>query len=240
MRELDDVKRFVSSNSEENSDLVNLIMPDWDELESSLVFATSVENILESEIHEMAQIIEISSRISKSVEISQSSDADSGLVDSWKLLLERVGNAESKGEILEIVSEFNQSISELREKRNPLVVLEFQYKTMKEKAELQADYGNLFLIDNALKILDTAKQMESGNPSITRIDRIEILLTWVSEKAPQIKTDLDSYNKDAFEVRAGDVLQRAKSLENLVEMSLNKNRFLPNYIEFTETLNEKN
>jgi len=81
--------------------------------------------------------------------------------------------------------------------------------------------------------------MESGNPSITRIDRIEVLLTWVSEKAPQIKTDLDSYNKDAFKVRASDVLQRAKSLENLVELSLTKNRFLPNYIEFTETFNEK-
>ena len=65
LRELDAVKRFVSSDSEENSDLANLIMPDWDKLESSLVFATSVENILESEIHQMTQIIEISSRISK-------------------------------------------------------------------------------------------------------------------------------------------------------------------------------
>jgi len=133
----------------------------------------------------------------------------------------------------------SMSMSELREKRNPLIVLEFQYKTMKEKAELQADYENLFLIDNALKILNTAKQMESGNPSIMRIDRIEVLLTWVSEKAPQIKIDLDSYNKDAFKIRASDVLQRAKSLENLVELSLTKNRFLPNYIEFTEKFNEK-
>ena len=95
------------------------------------------------------------------------------------------------------------------------------------------------MIDNALKILDTAKQMESGNPSITRIDRIEVLLTWVSEKSPQIKADLDSYDKDAFKVKAGDILQRAKSLENLVELSLTKNRFLPNYVEFTERFNEK-
>jgi len=241
LRELDDVKRFISSDSKENSDLANLIMPDWDALESGLALATSVEDILESEskIYQMNQIIEISSRISKSVEISQASRVDSSLVDDWKLLLERVGNAESVDEILEIVSEFDQSMTELREKRNPLLVLEFQYKTMKAKAELQADYKNLFLIDNALKILDTAKQMESGNPSITRIDRIEVLLTWVSEIAPQIKTDLDSYTKDAFKVRAGDVLQRAKSLENLVELSLTKNRFLPNYIEFTETFNEK-
>jgi len=146
LRELDDVKRFISSDSEENTDLADLIMPDWDELESSLSLANSVEDILESEseIHQMTQIIEISSRISKSVEISLASSADSGLVDDWKLLLERVGNAESVGSILEIVSEFDQSMTELREKRNPLVVLEFQYKTMKEKAELQADFGNLF------------------------------------------------------------------------------------------------
>jgi hypothetical protein len=241
LRELDGVKRFISSDSQENNDLANLIMPDWDDLETNLALSTSVENILESEsdIYQMTQIIDISSRISKSVEISQSTGTDSGLTSNWKLLLDRVESAKSTSEILEIVSEFDQSITELREKRNPLIVLEFQYKTMKEKAELQADYENLFLINNALKILDTAKQMESGNPSVMRIDRIEVLLTWVSEKSPQIKADLDSYNKDAFKIRASDVLQRAKSLENLVDLSLTKNRFLPNYIEFTETFSEK-
>ncbi len=241
LRELDNVDRFISSNSEENSELANLLMSNWDKLETDLATATSVDDILESssEISEMAQIIDISARISKSVEISQAAGNDSSLVSDWKLLLERVENASSVDEILEIILEFDQTMTELREKRNPLVVLEFQYKSMKEKAELQADYENLFLIDNALKILDTAKQMESGNPSITRIDRIEVLLTWVSEKAPQIKTDLDSYNKDAFKIRASDVLQRAKSLENLVELSLTKNKFLPNYIEFTEKFNEK-
>jgi len=241
LRELDGVERFISTNSDKNSALANLIMADWHDLETDLALATSVGDILESEseINQMVEIIEISSRISKSVEISQTSGINSSFVSDWKLLLEMVENAESADEILEIVSEFDQSMTELREKRNPLVVLEFQYKTMKEKAELQADYENLFLIDNALKILDTAKQMESGNPSITRIDRIEVLLTWVSEKAPQIKADLDSYDKDAFKVRANDILQRAKSLENLVELGLTKNRFLPNYVEFTETFNEK-
>ncbi len=241
LRELDNVDRFISSDSEENSDLVNLIMPDWNKLEGNLALASSVDDLLESEskIHQMVQVIDISSRISKSVEISQTSGVDSGLVNDWKLLLERVENANSIDDVLEIVSEFDQSMTELREKRNPIVVLEFQYKTMKEKAELQADYENLFLIDNALRILDTAKQMESGNPSITRIDRIEVLLTWVSDISPKIKDDLDSYNKDAYKIRASDILQRAKSLENLVELSLTKNRFLPNYIEFTETFNEK-
>ena len=177
LRELDGVERFISFDSEENNDLANLIMPDWNNLESDLALATSVEDILESEseIYQMSQIIDISSRISKSVEISQATGADSSLVSDWKFLLERVENAKSVGEVLEIISEFDQSMTELREKRNPLVVLEFQYKTMKKKAEIQADYENLFLIDNALKILDTAKQMESGNPSIMRIDRIEVL-----------------------------------------------------------------
>ena len=241
LRELDSVDRFISSDSDENSDLANLILPDWNSLERDLSLATSVDDILESKskINQMAQIIDISSRITKSVEISQSSGVNSKLVNDWKLLLKRVENAESVDTILQIVSEFDQSIIELREKRNPLLILEFEYKSMKEKAELQADYQNLFLIDNALKILDTAKQMESGNPSITRIDRIEVLLTWVSEISPKIKTDLDSYDEDAYKIRASDILQRAKSLENLVELSLIKNRFLPNYVEFTNTFNEK-
>ena len=241
LRELDHVDRFISSDSEENSELANLIQPDWDALERDLALASSVEDILESElkINQMAKVLDISSRISKSVEISQAAGVDSTLVNDWKLLLERVENADSIDTILEIVSEFDQSMTELREKRNPLLVLEFQYKSMKVKAELQADYENLFLIDNALKILNTAKEMESGKPSITRIDRIEVLLSWVSDMSPKIQSDLDSYNKDAYKIRASDILQRAKSLENLVELSLTKNRFLPNYIEFTETFNEK-
>ena len=241
LRELDSVDRFISYDSEENSDLANLIQPDWNALERDLAFASSVDDILKSEskIHQMVQVIDISSRINKSVEISQSTGGNSALVSEWKSLLEQVEKADSIDDVLKIVSEFDKSMTELREKRNPLVVLEFQYKTMKEKAEVQADYENLFLIDNALKILDTAKQMESGNPSITRIDRIEVLLTWVSDMSLKIKNDLDSYNKDAYKIRASDILQRAKSLENLVDLSLTKNRFLPNYIEFTETFNEK-
>ena len=88
--------------------------------------ASSIDNILEaeSEIKQMTKIIDISSRISKSVEISKSTGVDSKLISDWEDLLERVHDAKSVDEILGIVSEFDQSMTELREKRNPLVVLE--------------------------------------------------------------------------------------------------------------------
>ena len=112
LQKLDNVDRFISSDSEENSDLANLIMPDWDALERDLALAASVDDILESElkINQMAQVIDISSRINKSVEISQSIDANSSLVADWKLLLERVETANSVDAILEIVSEFDTNL----------------------------------------------------------------------------------------------------------------------------------
>jgi hypothetical protein len=241
LQNLDNVERFISSNSTENSDLAKILMPDWNSLKSKLERASSVEDIIESEsdISKMKQTVDISSRISKSVQISKDIGVDNNLAKDWERLLDEVKNASSIDEILEIVSEFDRSMTELREKRNPISILKFEYRAMKEQAELQADYNNLFLIENALKILDTAEQMESGNPSITRIDRIEVLLVWVSEIAPKIKDDLDKKDEDAIRERAGNVLQRAKSLENLVELSMTKNRFLPGFIEFSESFNEK-
>jgi hypothetical protein len=241
LKELENVDRFISSNSDENSDLANLLMPDWNDLKSELEFASSPDDIIESEIQirQMKQIIDISSRISKAVEISQSNRIDSSLVSDWRFLLDKVENANSADEILAVVSEFDHTMTALREKRNPLTVLKFEYQIMKQKAELQADYDNLSLIDSALKILNTAEQMESGNPSIMRIDRIEVLLTWVSELAPKIKSDLNSYDADAFKIRSSDILQRAKSIENLVELGLRTNKFLPGYIGFTSSFNEK-
>ena len=75
LRELDTVERFISSESEENSDLANLIMDDWQKLETDLALANSVDDILESEfeIKQMKMIIDISSRIGKIVDISQAS-----------------------------------------------------------------------------------------------------------------------------------------------------------------------
>jgi hypothetical protein len=241
LRDLDNVDRFISSDEEENSELANLIAPEWDELALDLEIATSVQNILDSEkeIKDMKNVLDVSARISKAVEISQTSNINSGLADGWEGLLVQVQDAQSVDEILRIVSEFDQSINELREKRSPISILKFEYEAMKAKAELQADHKNLFMINNALKILDTAKKMEEGNPSVSRIDRIEVLLTWVSESAPAIKSDLNSYTKDAYKVRAADILQRAKSIENLVDLSLTKNRFLPGYTDFTERMHDK-
>lgn len=241
LRDLDNVDRFISSNSTENSELANILMPDWNSLKSKLQRASSVEDIIESEleISKMKQTIDISSRINKSVAISKDIGIDTGLLVDWERLLDEVKKASTIDEILQIVSDFDNSMNELREKRSPISILKFEYEAMKEQAELQADYNNLFLIENALKILNTAEQMESGNPSITRIDRIEVLLIWVSEIAPKIKDDLDKKDEDAIKARAGNVLQRAKSLENLVELSMTKNRFLPGFIAFSETFNEK-
>ena len=241
LRELDDAERFFSSNAEENSELAIILLPEWENLSKNLELASSVDVILESEdeIHKIKQIMDISSRITKAVDISQSTGINTDLISNWKSLLEQVNNANSSDDILEIVSAFENSMNKLREKRNPLSILKFEYQSMKEKAELQADYKNLFLINNGLKIIDTAEKMNSGNPSIMRIDRIEVLLTWVSEQLPIIKNDLDSYDGDALQARASDILQRAKSLENLVELGLRKNKFLPGYLEFTESFNEK-
>ena len=241
LRELENVDRFITSDKESNSELANLIMPEWKNLASSLELATSVDNILDSEIEikNMKNVIDASSRISKAVEISQKSNIDSYLVDGWESLLAQVESANSVNEILEIVSEFDKSINEMREKRSPISILKFEYETMKNKAEIQADHKNLFLINNALKILDTAKKMADGNPTVSRIDRIEVLLTWASEIAPEIKQDLNSYSKDAFKIRASDILQRAKSIENLADLSLRKNKFLPGYIDYIDSMKER-
>jgi len=241
VRQLENVDRFITSDKYSNSELANLISGDWNKLAKSLEIATSVDDILdkETDIKNMKSVIDASSRISKTIEISQLTNIDSGLIGDWEFLLSQVENSDSIDEILEIVSAFDKSINELREKRNPVSILKFEYETMKNKAEIQSDYNNLYLINNALKILDTAEKMAQGNPSVSRIDRIEVLLAWTSEKAPEIKADLASYSKDTFKIRASDILQRAKSIENLVDMSLTKNRFLNKYTDFTNSMQER-
>lgn len=241
LRQLDKVDRFITSDSEQNSDLANLLSPRWDSLRNQLTLATSVDEILDSqkEIEDMKNVIDASSRISKAIDILQGINPKDPLLDDWQTLLSQVEQQNSLEEILSTVSAFDKTMNDLREKRNPLSILKFEYEDMKATAELQGDDKNLFTINNALKIINTAQQMEQGNPSVSKIDRIEVLLSWASEIAPTIKNELDSYSKDAYKIKAADILQRAQSVENLVELSLVKSRFLPGYVDFADSVKLK-
>jgi len=240
LRNLDKVDRFVSS-SDQQSELATLIEPRLNDLVSRLGSATSPDDILsvKQEILDMKNVIEISSRISSTIEFSKKSNADKQLVQSFESLLDNVKNANSLSDILNIVSEFDSTINKLREKRNPLSVMKFDYEKLKAKAELQADYDSLAIINTALKAINTAIDLEKGNPSTNRIDKIEVLLSWASTNESEVKTKLDSYTKDAYKIRAADILQRAKSIENLAELGTAHNRFLPGYTDFTGSLKER-
>ena len=125
LRQLDKVERFISSDEEENTELANLISPIWNDLQTDLELATSTDSILDSqqEIQNMRNVIDASSRISKTIEISKESNLNDQLIEDWELLLSQVENASSIDEILDIVSEFDKIMIELREKRNPLTSL---------------------------------------------------------------------------------------------------------------------
>ncbi len=239
LRNLDRVDRFTSEDPQ--PELAILIQPSLDELLSKLQSATSPDDILatEQEILDMKNVIEISSRVSSTIEFSQRNNADQDLIDSFEALLDKVRDATTLNEILTVVSEFDNTINDLREKRNPLSILKFEYEKLKSKAELQADYESLVTINNALKIIDTAIELEKGNPTINKIDKIEVLLSWASQKQPIVKAKLDSYTKDAYKIRASDILQRAQSLQNLLELGNSRNRFLPGYTDFTESMLER-
>ena len=89
LRELDHVDRFIFDDREENSELANLLLPEWDNLATQLQLATSVDDILaaENDIKNMKMVIDASSRISKVVEISQTTNIGSDLIDGWESLL---------------------------------------------------------------------------------------------------------------------------------------------------------
>lgn len=239
LRNLDRVDKFTSADPK--PDLAVLIEPRLNELLSKLQRATSADDIISvsQEISDMRNVIDISSRISSTIEFSKRNNADRELIASFELLLEKVRAANTLAEILKVVSEFDSTINELREKRSPLSLLKFEYEKLKTKAELQADYQSLVEINNALKAIDTAMEIEKGNPSISKIEKIEVLLSWASQNRSVLQAKLDSYSKDAYKIRASDILQRAKSLENLLELGNTHNRFLPGYIDFTDSMKSK-
>ncbi len=241
LRSLDKVERFITSDTENNSKLANILQPRWEDLKSQLELAISVDDIIESqnEITDMKNVIDISSRISKIMEFSQLNNFNLDVIDTWENLLNKVEGAQSVDEILEIVSEFDKTILDMQQNRNPLTTMEFEYKKLKSMAELQADYKNLFEINNALKIIASAQKLEKENYSGPRFDRIEVLLTWASSKLPEIKAELSSNTEESYKMRASDILQRAKSIENLVDMGITKNRFLPGYSDFAASIKEE-
>lgn len=238
LRNLDKVGKFVSSDDTQNSALAKLIKPRLDSLMDELSSASTPSDItdLQQEILDMKNVIEISSRISSTISFAKNNNVNPKLVDSFQELLDEVKNAQTVDEILKIVSDYDGSIKELREKRSPLSTLKFEYEKLKSKAEIQSDYESLNTINNALKIINTAIEVEKGNPTINKIDKIEVLLNYYSTQSSVISTKLDSYTKDTYKIRASEILQRAKSLENLVSLGERHNKFLPGYTDFTGNL----
>lgn len=235
LRHLDKVDRFVLSDDAQNSDLAKLIKPRLDSLMGNLRGATSPSDIIsmEKEIVEMKNIIEISSRISNTINFAKNNNANPSLIESFQELLDKVKEANTLDEILDIVSDYDTSINELREKRSPLSTLKFEYEKLKSKAEIQSDYESLNTINNALKIINTAIEVEKGNPTINKIDKIEVLLNYYNTQSSVISSKLDSYTKDVYKIRASEILQRAKSIENLILLGERSNKFLPGYTDFT-------
>ena len=250
LRDLDGVSRFMGTDGAappagappaaavDRGALVEIMRPAWDGLAADLGSATAVGDILayEQRARDLKGAIEISGRITKVVEIARANNAGADMVDGWNALLGRVGAAGSVPAILAIVSEFDASLAELRERRGPIDVLRFEYESMLARAEMQADHDNAAKIRTALRILDSAEDAESGRPSASRIDRIEVLLAWASDSAPTIRAELDAYSGDAHNLRAGDILRRAKSIENLVDLSMRGNRFAPGFAEFAASV----
>ncbi len=239
LRNLDKVGRFTAADPK--PELAVLIEPRLDGLLSRLQSATSPDDIIsvKQEILDMKNVIDISSRISTTIEFSKRNNADPSLIVSFESLLEKVRDANTLSEILGVVSEFDNTINDLREKRSPLTVLKFEYEKLKNKAELQADYQSLVEINNALKVINTSLELEKGNSTINRIEKIEVLLAWASDNRPIVQAKLDSYTKDAYKIRASDILQRAKSLENLLDLGNTHNKFLPGYTDFTKSMKDK-
>ena len=240
LRNLDKVDRFISSDEEENSDLASIIKPSWDSLLSQLERASTTRDILDSrtDIQNMRDVIEISSRLSKSLEIVQDTGTGAEYVAEWESLMRDVEDATTIDEILLAVSAFDSGISELRDQRHPVVSLRFEFEQLRQRAEMQADHNNLILIDQALQAIRSAEQTNPLNTS-SKIDRDELLLTWASQIAPSIRTDLENSAQSDREERAADILQRARSIENLADLSLRKHQFLPGFVDFTDSIKDR-
>lgn len=238
LRHLDSVDRFLPDEGEDG-DLAALIRPSWDTLSARLGGAGSVDDILDmrADITRMKDVVDISSRISRSIQIASSTGLDQGYSSGWSQMLDRVSEASSLEQVLETISEFEQSIVDLRENRSPLPQLRLEYERLRQQAQARADYESLVDIDRALRIIKSA---EDTGPGTSQLERVEVLLVWASQKAPQIRASLErTTDQEADRERQADILQRIQSLDNLAELSITKNRFLPGFVEFADSIAER-
>lgn len=235
LRDLDGVERFLS----EDGGVQAIVRPAWESLSERMGDAISTEDILEmrEEITRMKDVVDISYRISRTVQIAASTGFDQGYAPGWNTMLQRASDASSLEEIAGIISEFDRSIAELRENRSPLSHLRLEYERLKQQAEMRGDYENLVDIDRALRIIKSAENTGHGT---SQLAHVEVLLSWASQKAPLIREALAGTSADeAQRERAADVLQRIQSLDNLVQLSLVKSRFLPGFVDFTESVSDR-
>lgn len=238
LRHLDGIDRFLPDEGEDG-ELAALIRPSWSALDARIGGAGSVGDILDmrEEIMRMKDVMDISSRISRSIQIASSTGLDPGYSSDWSRMLGQVSGAGSLEEVLGIVSAFEQSLVDLRENRSPLPQLRLEYERLRQQAEARADYESLVEIDRALRIISSA---ENTGPGTSQLDRIEVLLVWASQRAPAIRASLqDVSDAEAARERMADILQRIQSLDNLVELSITKNRFLPGFTDFAESVDAR-
>jgi len=239
LRDLDRVEDFVGA--EGAGELAVILRPEWEALRSRITSASSVEAILEraADIRGMKAAFEVSSRLEQVIRLTRANGLETDVTRQWPGLLESARAADSLDGLLDVVSRFEGSISSLREARNPLASLELEYRSLRAKAEQQSDRAALASITNALSILDLAQRLSEGNPPAARLDRVEVLLAWVTQEAGVIAQRLDSYDEADVRQRAARVLERANSLENLAELGLRTKRFVPGYSDYVDEVKEK-
>ena len=237
LRQLDGVERFLPDGAQDG-EIEALIRPSWEALDGRISGAGSVADILEmrEEIERMKEVIDISSRISRTVQIASSTGLDPGYSSGWNRMLERVSQASSLAQIEGIISEFEQSIIDLRENRSPLAHLRLEYERLRQQAQLRDDTASLVDIERALRIIKSAENTGHGT---SQVDSIEVLLAWASQRAPVIQASLSTTSSaEATRERTADILQRIQSLDNLVELSIVKSRFLPGFVDFTRSVED--
>lgn len=236
LRDLDKVERFIESG--ERGSIGVLLEPVWAELVSDLRGASSVEDILAQReaIGDMKEISEISSRLEQAVTLTRANRLSGELTERWPSLLDQISDASSLTEVRQIVGEFNDSIDFLRNAHSPTDLLKLEYDELLAKAERLSDRTAIANIKNAQSVLGLAEKISVGSLTPTKLDRIEFLLVWVAQQAEKLSRDLaEPTPEERRKIQAG-ILERAQSLENLAELGLRTQRFVPGYADYVDSV----